>query len=185
MNLKRGDYMKSHTETTEKAYATKELAVMLDIAVPTVRKYALSLESMDYKFIRSESGARLFIEKDIMALRYLKELRDKTNIKVEQATNIVIEKFGKGAIQDIMPTNTEDIIPYDKQYKNDMNELKEMIKDLSNKVDQQQVYIKDHLEQRDQLLMQTLNNTLETKKELAAATENASKKSWWNRLFSK
>ncbi|MFC7747308.1 hypothetical protein ACFQU8_08685, partial [Lentibacillus kimchii] len=74
-------------EYTEKAYATGEVATMLDISVPAVRKYAQILESKGYTFIRSKKKgkyqARLFVEKDVTALRYLKEIRSKGNTTVD------------------------------------------------------------------------------------------------------
>ncbi|WP_163531472.1 hypothetical protein [Halobacillus ihumii] len=188
------------TQTTEKAYTTKEVSVMLDMPIPTVRKYAQSLESLEYKFIRSESNARVFVEKDIMAIRYFKDLREKTNVKVEQVANIVVEKFGKGAIQDVMPVNTEEQERYSNQY----NELKEMIsqqnqliKGLSDQLDKQQHYIEDKIEQRDQQITQLMNKTMANKKQLEEPPQKQDnkeveeqeqenkKKGFFSRLFNK
>ncbi|GGB63207.1 hypothetical protein GCM10011409_45370 [Lentibacillus populi] len=176
--------MENHTE---KAYTTKEVATRLHIAVPTVRKYAQSLETEQYKFIRSESGARIFVENDINAFHYFMELR-KANISVEASSKIVVEKFKGGAIQDVSGSNTPQLMQYNKQYE----ELKEMvhkqndlIKELSNKLDQQQDYIKNSLDKRDKHLMQLMNDISEQKKELAATTEIQDNKPWYKKLFNK
>src|SRR5699024_6109127 len=121
----------SDIEYTEKAYTTSEVATMLDIAVPTVRKYAQTLEKAGYVFLKTKKTgkqqARLFVEKDIISLRYLIQIREKSNIRVNEAVDVVINKFGKGAIQGIMPSDTAEIEPYNKQY----DELKGLMQQQS------------------------------------------------------
>jgi DNA-binding transcriptional MerR regulator len=184
---------KGHTEYTreytEKAYTTSETARMMDIAVPTVRKYSQSLENHGYVFVKGKGTgqyeARLFLEKDIQALRYLKDIREKGGITVKQATSIVIERFGKGAIQDVRSKDIRHNAQSDRQY----DELKEMIQqqnnlimELTNEVRNQKHYIDDRLNERDRVLMQTLKESQETKKQIAAAEE---KKGFWSKLFKK
>lgn len=178
--------MKDNTETTEKAYTTKEVATRLRIAVPTVRKYAQVLESEQYNYIKSESGARLFVENDINAFYYFMELRQ-ANISVEASAKIVTEKFSTGAIQHVSGGNTEN----NPNTSEDIKELKEMvhkqselIEQLTKRLDQQQEYMNNKIEQRDQHLMELMNNTLEEKRELAATIEEDNKKKgFWRRLF--
>ncbi|GAB4074576.1 hypothetical protein GCM10028778_20790 [Barrientosiimonas marina] len=186
-------------EYTEKAYATGEVATMLDISVPAVRKYAQILESKGYTFIRSKKKgkyqARLFVEKDVTALRYLKEIRSKGNTTVDQATSIVIERFGKGAIQAVRGGDTEQSQQYEGQYTNEdvvnlIKQQNELIKDLSERLDEQQEYINTRLKERDQALLQTLDDKLETRKQLASTQESeeaneSSKPGFFARLFGK
>lgn len=187
------DDMKGHIhsdiEYTERAYTTSEVATMLDIAVPTVRKYSQSLESKGYTFLKGKGTgqhqARLFIESDVTALRYLKDIREKSNMTVDQATSIVIERFGKGAIQPIRSNDIQHNEQSDKRY----NELKELIQQqndliqgLTDKVDKQQGYINERLKERDRILMQSINEMLDSKKQIEAPTE---KKGFFARLFNK
>lgn len=175
---------------TERAYQTSEVATMIDIAVPTVRKYAQTLESKGYTFIRSKGTgqhqARLFVEKDVMALRYLKETREKGNLTVDRAASIVIERFGKSAIQSVRGNDTAELEPYTEQY-NELKELihkqNELIKGLTDRLDDQQQYIDDRLKERDQALMQVLKESMETQKQLSASKEE--KKGFFSRLFGK
>src|SRR5699024_7899009 len=176
-------------EYTERAYTTSEVATMIGIAVPTVRKYAKSLESQGYMFIRTKGTgkhqARLFVEKDVTALRYLKDIREKSNMTVDQATSIVIERFGKGAIQHIRSNDIQQIDDSDKRY-NELKELiqqqSELIQGLTDKVDKQQEHINERLKERDRLLMQSINEMLDSKKQIEAPTE---KKGFFSRLFNK
>lgn len=180
---------------TERAYITSEVASMLDLAVPTVRKYAQQLESKGYIFIKGKKTgsqqARLFTEKDVSVLRYFKEIREKSNIKVEEAASIIIEKFGKGAIQSVSPpdtANNSEEKQSDKQY----DELKDMIqtqndliKELTKRLDQQQGYIEQSIEKRDRLLLQAMEDKLEARRQIAAAEEEEKKKGFFARLFKK
>src|SRR5699024_7483054 len=182
--------MVSDTEYTEKAYYTSEVATMLDMAVPTIRKYAQTLERKGYVFLKTQNTkkqqSRLFVNKDITVLRYLKDIRSKGNTTVEQASSIVIERFGKGAIQGISGRDTDGIERYSKQYTNDdivkmMEKHNELIKGLTDKLDQQQQYIDKRLEERDKLLLDSMNKSLETQKQIAA-TQKEEKKGNWSRL---
>lgn len=185
------------TEYTERAYQTSEVATMLDIAVPTVRKYAQSLESKGYIFIKGQGTGkhqtRLFLEKDIMALRFLKEIREENKITVDRATSIVIERFGKGAIQTVRSYD----IPHREHYGEQYMELKEIIFKLTEKLDkqqkhfdkrldQQQEYFDKRLLERNQALTQVMNESLETRKQIAAIKEEEKqKKSFWRKIFNK
>ena len=179
----------SDTEHIERAYQTSEVASMLGLAVPTIRKYSQILESKGYVFLKGKGTgqhqARLFIESDVTALRYLKDIREKSNMTVDQATSIVIERFGKGAIQPIRSNDIQHIDDSDKRY-NELKELiqqqSELIQDLSDKVDKQQEHINERLKERDRLLMQSINEMLDSKKQIEAPTE---KKGFFSRLFNK
>lgn len=189
--------MENNTEYTERAYSTSEVAAMLDMAIPTVRKYSQELEKKGYVYIKSKRTgshqARLYTEKDVTALRYFKELRANSHIKVDTAANIVIERFGKGAIQSIRGNDTQEITKYEEQYKEikDMihnqtemiNRQNELIKELTNRLDQQQEYIDRNLKERDGLLLNAIEERLETQRQIAAAEEE--KKGFFARLFKK
>lgn len=173
--------MENNAGTYEKAYTTSEIATMLDIAVPTVRKYAQNLEKAGYQFLKTEGKARLFVDHDIMVFRYLVKLRKETNITVEQATSIIVERFGKGAIHDISGGNTPTVNKYEQQ-SSDIKELKDMIKELTKRLDQQQDYIEKRMSERDNLLLQAIRETQqETQRQIAIAKEN---KSIWQKLLS-
>jgi hypothetical protein len=94
--------MEKEFRTFERVLTSKDIASMIDIAESTVRKYAAALESAGYPFTKDgegEKAARIFTEADAMVIRHLKDLREKTNIPVEQAAQIVSSKHPKGMIQ--------------------------------------------------------------------------------------
>jgi len=191
--------MENDTDYNERAYTTSEVATMLDIAIPTVRKYSQTLERAGYVFIKSKATgkhqARLFIEKDVTALRYFKQLREKSNIKVEEAASIIIEKFGKGAIQSVRGNDTKEIVQYEEQY-NELKEMihkqtetinrqNEMIEGLAEQLKQQGQYIDKRLNERDERLTQSMNEIMEQRKQIAVEQEQEQKKGFFNRLFKK
>lgn len=182
---------------TERAYTTSEVSKMLDMPIPTVRKYSQELEKQNYQFakgkVTGKHQARLYTEKDITALRYFKELREGSNIKVEQAATLIADKLGGSTIQDVSSDDTTEIVQYKEQY-NELKELlhkqnemiekqTEVIKELSKRLDQQQQYIDERMIKRDQALLQALDERLETQKQIAAATEE--KKGFFAKLFGK
>lgn len=131
--------MDNDTQRSKKVYTTKEIATLLDMAISTVRKYAQQLEKSGYTITKTASKARTFTENDIMVLRYLKDLRDKTNITVEQAAGIVIERFGKEENLSEQPVNPPADMQHDKRYKemeDKLNEQAEQIKVLSVRLDE-------------------------------------------------
>lgn len=181
--------MENDISYTEKVYSTKEAAELLDMAVPTVRKYIVEMEKNGYTVLRSNANYRMFTEKDVMAIRYFNELREKSNIKVEQAARVAIDKFGTGSLYDVRPPYTEDQTLYKSQYESEITELKAMVQALSDKVDQQQSYIEKSLNARDEKLTATLREMQETKKleqpQEKQKTDPEVKKGFFARLFHK
>ncbi|HLR70888.1 MAG TPA: MerR family transcriptional regulator [Pseudogracilibacillus sp.] len=59
----------------------------------------------------------------------------------------------------------------------------DLIKGLANKLDQQQEYIDNRLKERDQMLMQSLDESLETQKQIAAEEKKESNKGFFSKLF--
>jgi len=99
--------------------ATSEVAKLIGIAPVTARKYSQLLEEKGYVFIRStvksRQKARLYRYKDIEILRYLTNIRKEGRITVDEATNITIEKLGKGDVASTDIENTDDLKQYNKR----------------------------------------------------------------------
>lgn len=90
--------MENDSQTFEKALTSKDIAAMIGIAESTVRKYAAALEDAGYPFTKDgdgEKAARIFTTADAMVIRHLKELREKTQIPVDQASQLIAAKHPK------------------------------------------------------------------------------------------
>ncbi|RBW67286.1 DUF3967 domain-containing protein [Bacillus taeanensis] len=172
--------MTDNTETTEKAYTTKDIALMIDIAEPTVRKYAQTLEKAGYQFIKGENGNRIFIENDAMVIRHLKELRKKTNISVEQAANVVVSKHEKKPIQGVSLPD----IPQNPQYDERYEQLEKKIDQQNEMIEKLITTLEERDKKRDEMLMQHIREVQETKK-LLLEESSESKKGFFAKLFGK
>lgn len=188
----------NNIEVSEKAFTTSEIAKNLNMGVTTVRKYAQYLEKAGYEFFKTKHNARLFVEKDIKAIQYLKELRDKTNITVEQATNIVMEKIDHIPNMEsnisVNPSPPNAVKPEQIKQTENHEELKQLllnqndlIQQLIDKLDKQEEIVHEQLNERDKTLMRLINEKLEAQKQIAAAEEVKvnEQPSFFSRLFGK
>lgn len=173
-----------------KTYFTSDVAKMIGVAPTTVRKYSQSLQSKGYSFLKGKGTgnrqARLFTDKDITVMRYLKEIRKDTNITVERATSIVIERFGKGTIQSTLSNHeakTDDLGQHDERY----NELKEIINKQSSLLVKQNELIlnlSDRLDQHEEYINNKIAAPVEDKK-IETSKEAPKKKGLLARIFNK
>ncbi|KZZ82527.1 DUF3967 domain-containing protein [Bacillus sp. SJS] len=188
-------------EQYEKAFTPKEVSLTLDVGDSTLRKWCISLESAGYKFMRSEQNKRLFIEGDLTVLKHLKELVQNHNMQINNASIVIVDRFGKGSFSPrtgIVPAEkTEEHRDDDRS--NDrlisvlmdhIEQQKDFNQALVKRLDEQQSYIEDSLKKRDELLMKSIRESQETKKLIATAKEEHekqpdlnNKKTFWDRVF--
>lgn len=171
--------MSEEVVQTQSVYGSSDIADTLKIQESTLRKYCLLLEKVGYEFLKNEHGHRAFFDHDVIVLRKMISLKSSADMSLEEAAKSVVAwKNGN----DITVSDTEekryitrynDLLEEFKSFREQqMNFNKELIQEIRN----QQEYIEDRLEQRDRLLMQSMRETLETRKEIAAASE----KKWWH-----
>lgn len=181
-------------------YSTKDMARLTDIAESTVRKYALLLEKNGYSFMRNANGNRVFTENDIKIFLELKatpkeeksiehiasDIADKYTTKVKKAVTSNEDvsddmQLNKGVSADMLTILIEKV--------NDLTDTNqkqtELIEELFMRLDQQQKYIEERLEERDRKLVESLRQSQEEKLALLemAATQEEKKKGFLARLF--
>lgn len=167
-------------ETIEKAYTTKEISLTLDIGTSTLRKWCLALEENGYFFARTDSHRRLFIDRDLVALRYFQKLVQGENFSLDNAAKVIASKYKTEASESRTPSvPLEDERYFERSYVEDIEELKELItnqsevmtkqneliKDLVTRIDQQQKYIDEKLARQDERLTKRDELLLEAIKE--------------------
>lgn len=171
--------MSEEVVQTQSVYGSSDIADTLEIQESTLRKYCLLLEKVGYEFLKNEHGHRAFFDHDVIVLRKMISLKSSADMTLEEAVKSVVAwKNGN----DITISDTEekryitrynDLLEEFKSFQEQqMNFNKELIQEIRN----QQEYIEDRLEQRDRLLMQSMREILETRKEIVAASE----KKWWH-----
>ncbi len=169
-----------------KIYSPADIAKLLNVKESTLRKYSILLENAGISFQRNSQNQRWYSDNDVIALQKLVTLKNNGDMSLKECSEAVYLWAKGGDITQGFTVTNNDVERYD----SDMQELKEMvykqnelIEQLSTRLDKQQDYISNKIEQRDQHLMQLMNDISEQKKEIAAGTEN--EKGFWSRLFNK
>ncbi|MFB9759272.1 hypothetical protein [Ectobacillus funiculus] len=201
--------MENVTNYSEKLYWTREVADILDIKEGTVRKYARMLEDQGHSFLRNEHDQRGFLEKDVIMFKQLIVLSKTKGITLEDAVNTVISRNKAIPVKPVTPPvipNIEELERYNERHKevlstllslrNENEELRNVVKELSARIDlQQKVFQECFLKQEEQLtqtfqqvqdMQQLMTNSLqqvqETHQLIAASTEEK-KKGFLAKLF--
>ena len=74
-------------------YSLSGVADQLGIQSSTLRKYADVLEKEDYTFIKNERGHRKYRESDVMVFRKVINLKNDTDITLENATKQIVSWY--------------------------------------------------------------------------------------------
>ncbi|MGN7943241.1 DUF3967 domain-containing protein [Virgibacillus sp. 6R] len=177
-------------------YSTKDIANITDIAESTVRKYAQLLEKQGYIFNRNISGNRIFNEQDIKVFLEFK-MFPKSDNSVDDIASIIATKYiarpdtnGSGVsdnTQANQPSERDMLVDLVKKVDilTDMNEKQNKFnEELLKRLEQQQKYIDSKLNERDKILLESLRQSQETQR-LLAATAEEKKKPWWTKILKK
>ncbi|MGH0709247.1 DUF3967 domain-containing protein [Bacillus paranthracis] len=174
--------MTDKTDSSQSIYISKDVAMMLKIQESTLRKYCIMLEEHGYKFHKNEHGHRGFLDNDVITLRKLIEIKSHPDMTLKQACGAVMTWVRK---KDVSEVDT-DVITEGTQHDERYNELKEMIqqqnellKNMAKKLDDQQRYIDEKLEKRDQQLMGAIREMQEEKRVLLETASTKQDKKWY------
>ena len=154
-------------------FSSKEVAKRLGIETVTLRKYSQELENNGYEFKKNARGWRVFLPDDLKALAYFQVLRNRGKSVSESAA-----KVAELQQSSLVVTDT-DITLQDYDTKSDIEKFMEQQQsfnqELIKRLDKQQEYIDNRLQERDKNLMNAMDHLLEQKQH--AATKE--KKRWW------
>lgn len=163
-----------------KSYWSHEMAKLLNISTSTLRKWSLSLEALGYPFIRDENDKRAYLEKDIMPLQKMRELLA-DGMGMDNAANAVVLRFSE-QIQDsgtmvVLDENTDlaeryvELVTQNQELRTILERIEQGMqkqqKDMEQKLIDQQNYIEESLNRRDERLMLTLHEMTEARKQVA------------------
>ena len=169
----------------ELIYDTAMVSKVLGVQESTIRKYCSLLQKHHYEFNKNKVGHRIFYKKDIEILKKIIDLKNSGALTLNEAVRTILE---------LDPENIDDISAVESVSKPDYHKLLEEFKifkqdqmefnqKLFEQLQQQQEYIKNSIEDRDQKLMFALKESMEARRQLAAAEavaiEENKKKSWW------
>ena len=170
--------MTEETKRIQAVFGSNDVADVLQVQESTLRKYCLLLEKSGYEFLKNEHGHRAFFDDDVIVLRKMIALKNDADMTLEEAVKSVVA-WKKGS--DITVRDTEEM-RYVARYNDLLGEFNtfkeqqmEFNRELIEEIRNQQQYIETRLEERDRLLMQSIRESMEVRKEIAAASE----KKWW------
>lgn len=152
--------------TTTKVYSTGEVAKRIRVEPVTVRKYAQMLEEKGYKFEKDQKGWRRFKETDLHALEHIATLRY-SGFSVEES----IENIASLYRQSLSISHTDTTLQESEPLKKFMETQLEFNKKILERLDQQE----QRQSERDRNLINVMNQSLETQKQIASTKE----KQWW------
>lgn len=188
-------------------YSTKEVSEKLEVGASTIRKWCLLFEAKSYHFSRNPKDQRQFYEKDIKLLERFKTLTHDDGVMLENAIDLVLKEFDVLNLNqqdvDTEPTNDlvlqRDMLRYNdiirilqdekeeekafrEEQKKQWEEQQKFNRKLVEMLAEQQRYISERLDKRDQQLLASMREVQETKKLIATAKEE---KSFFQRFFGK
>lgn len=169
------------SDAIEFIYTSKEVSASVGIATSTLRTWCLKLEAAGYVFKRSDDGKRLFFERDITALRMMKELLDKKH-SAEYSVEQVMNRFNgmthsvtdENAIAALEQYPSSERFPIPTEFIQELRRViqEEVRQELSAAMQEQTLKIEEHIDRRDRQITQVLREIQEEKN-----------KKWWKKLF--
>lgn len=168
-----------------------ELAEKTNIPDTTIRRYIAKFP--DFFQVKGGSRSRRYEDTAIKVLVRIKNLfdngyeTDQVDAKLRHEFPMVVDGDKTEEPESHTPTlaTAEDITEIKQALSQQSEALHEFNKLLLEKLDQQQRYIDEKLEKRDQLLMESIRVSQEEKRALIemAASSNEKKKGFFTRLF--
>jgi DNA-binding transcriptional MerR regulator len=183
-------------------YKAKDVMDKLDLKESVFKKYIGLLEREGYVVQKNQQGHRLFTDDDIKILESFIELSKYDGMTLESVAK-QIGSVKKNEGHDAMIDKSYDVMTLvetavsnalqkqEERFRQVLKQQDEFNKQLLERIDQQHSYIEGKLKERDQLLIESLREVQETKKQMIEVTaakeieEKVRKKGFWSRLFGK
>ncbi|HDR7851117.1 TPA: DUF3967 domain-containing protein [Bacillus toyonensis] len=134
-------------------YSPGDVAEQLGIQSSTLRKYADVLEKEGYTFIKNERGHRKYRESDVMVFRKVINLKNDTDMTLENATKEIVS-WHQGV--EILPLERHEVERYEEPNFN-ATPLQEMIQEQKEVIEKQNYLLQElnkRLEEQDQRFAQ-------------------------------
>lgn len=169
----------------ELIYDTAMVSKVLGVQESTIRKYCALLQKHHYEFNKNTVGHRIFYRKDIETLKKMIDLKNSGALTLTEAVKTVLASDTENhddisGVESISKPDYKELLEEFQTFKQEQMTFNQQ---LFEQLQQQQEYIKKSIEDRDQKLMLALKESMEARRQLAAAEavaiEEKKKKSWW------
>lgn len=168
----------------ELMYDNTTVSKILGVQESTLRKYCTLMQKHNYEFNKNSVGHRIFYKKDVDVMKQIVDLKNSSSLTLNQSVKTILESDIED-IDDISNVETISNSDYTKlleEFSTFRNEQMEFNKKLLEQLQKQEHYIKNSIEERDNKLMLALKESMETRRQLAAAAaefEKVKRKKWW------
>lgn len=174
-------------------YDTATVSKILGVQESTIRKYCSLMQKHNYEFNKNTVGHRIFYQKDIKLIKEIIELKNTSELTLNQAVKTILgsdidDIDDINDIADVEPIKKPDYIKLFEEfnrYKIEQmtfnKEQMEFNKKLLEQLQKQENYIKHSIEARDNKLLFALKESMEARRQIAAAEAEREKEKikWW------
>ncbi|RHW34997.1 MerR family transcriptional regulator [Lysinibacillus yapensis] len=172
----------------ELIYNTTTVSKLLGVHVKTLRSYCTLMENLNYEFQKNIQGHRLFYKKDIELIKKIIDLKSSTPLTLNEAVKTVLQTNtdtkSTAPETEVQSHHHADFDKLMDEFSAFRNEQMEFNKKLIEQLMKQENYIKTSIDERDKKLLFAMKESMETRRQLAAAAEmereeERNKKAWW------
>lgn len=154
--------------------SSKDVSDMLGMKPVTVRKYCLALESAGYSVKRDANGNREFTELDVMVIREVQALQNKTGVSVQRCADVIAGRHNRPS-ENVAPAVIEQSeTQYAERY-GDVMEIMRSQQELIQRQADELERLHKRMDDQSANLTAILREVLETRRMVAAAQ---AKKKW-------
>ncbi|MDI7742729.1 MerR family transcriptional regulator [Lysinibacillus fusiformis] len=177
----------SDTSTGEDLiYSTQAVSKIVGVHDRTLRGYCSIMQKHNYDFQKNKNGHRIYYKKDIEMIKKIVDLKKSSSLTIKQAVSEILGEAVE-EIKDRSEKKTKEKMDMNQlleEFSTFKNEQMEFNKTLLEQLIKQERYIKTSIEERDKKLMFAMKESMETRRQLAAAVEaervrEKKKKVWW------
>ncbi|UYB49936.1 DUF3967 domain-containing protein (plasmid) [Lysinibacillus capsici] len=160
----------------ELIYDTVTVSKMLGVQESTLRKYCALMQKHHYEFNKNSVGHRIFYPRDVEIIKEIVTLKNLGSLTLNEAVKAILDSD----IDDITDTATRGNPDYSKlleEFEAFKKSQMQFNQKLLERLEKQQSYIENSIDERDKKLMLAIKESMETRRQLVAEEEK--KKSWW------
>ena len=160
----------------ELIYDTLMVSKMLGVQESTLRKYCALMQKHQYEFNKNSVGHRIFYSRDVEMIREIVTLKNSGSLTLNEAVKAILES-DIDDITDTAPIRNTDYSKLLEEFEAFKKSQMQFNQKLLERLEKQQSYIENSIDERDKKLMLAIKESMETRRQIAAEEEN--KKSWW------
>jgi len=169
-------------------YNTFAVSKIVGVHERTLRNYCTLMQKHHYNFQKNKNGHRIYYKKDIEMIKKIVDLKNSSTLSIKEAVSEIlgtaIDESHNGKQNKFEEKRDFDLLL--EEFSAFKNEQMEFNKTLLEQLIKQEHYIKNSIEERDKKLMFAMKESMETRRQLAAAAEaeaerekHKKKKVWW------